>query len=94
MTLYWPTSERLPADWANPGEFIGCIPERLELTASWRFGPEATSADHQSGPAVVALLEALAARGADVRNIEIRQIISRVSATGHTVEAAVTLEPI
>ncbi len=92
MTLYWPTSEQLSPDWAEPGEFVGLLPERVELAASWRFAPDATSADHLSGPAVVAIFEALAAHHADVRDIEIRQTISRVSPSGHTVEAAVTLK--
>ena len=92
VTLYWPTSKQLPPDWAEPGEFVGHLPERLELAASWRFDPDATSTDHLSGPAVVAIFEALAARDTDVRDIEIRQTISRVSPSGHTVEAAVTLK--
>lgn len=87
--LCWPTSRPVPSGWTERGETAGTLPARTDLVAIRRVAAEGSSGSAQ--PLLAALFDALAARGADVRGMEIRQSVSQYSAGGHTLEIAAQL---
>ncbi|MGC5015202.1 MerR family transcriptional regulator [Streptosporangium sp. DT93] len=70
---------------------VGELPARTELVASWRSADGAPPPEGSVHPAVIGLFEALADRGLDLRDAEIRQSTAGQDESDVTVEVAVTI---
>lgn len=86
----WPTSRRLEAGWGDAGTTTAVLPARTELVATWRPQGDERLPEDATHPAVVALYDAVAARGLDLRAAEVRQRVLG-DERDHCVEIAVTI---
>lgn len=90
LVCCWPTVREAEPGWGGPGTEIGMLPKRTDLVARWRPQEGEELPEGYTHPAVVALFEELARRGADVRDAEVRQTVIGESADDWTVEVAIT----
>ncbi|WP_157433009.1 MerR family DNA-binding transcriptional regulator [Actinomadura rifamycini] len=88
----WPTAEPAPDGWGGPGTVVGVLPERRELVATWRSATGGPLPEGSVHPAVVALFDAVAARGVAVSHDEVRQAVLGRDEHDHSVEVSVTIE--
>lgn len=72
ILLCWATGLPAGAGWVGPEVVAGTLPRRRELTARWAGDAEQLPED-ATHPAVVALFDAIASRGLDLADQEIRQ---------------------
>lgn len=90
FVLCWATSVALPTDWAGPGEVVGVLPAGTDLVAVRHIDHDDEIANSPH-PQIVALFDALAARGEAVDGIEIRQSVHNYGQKTYTVEVAARL---
>jgi len=90
FVLCWATSVALPTDWAGPGEVVGVLPAGTDLVAIRHIDHDDEIANSPH-PQIVALFDALAARGEPVEGIEIRQSVFNYGQPTYTVEVAARL---
>lgn len=91
LALAWPTTGRAPAGWGGEGVVVDELPARTELIATWRSRLDEELPEGSVHPAVVALFDALAARGSELQPGEVRQSMPLQSEAEFAVEVAITL---
>ena len=71
--------------------FSGVLPARTELVATWRPVVAEELPAETLHPAAVGLFDAIAERGAELGNVEVRQAVIGQSADDYAVELSVTI---
>ena len=101
LLLWWPTSRRLPTGWGGPGVEVGEMPGGTELVvrlpadAANERADDADDDQARGGalhPAAVALFDAVAARGLELTDQELRQTVVDDPDGGPVVELAVRVD--
>jgi DNA-binding transcriptional MerR regulator len=87
----WPTLAEVPAGALGPDVISGTLPARTEIVAVWRPLPGEELPDGALHPAVVGLFDAIAERGDDLTDAEVRQAVRGESEDDYVVEISVTL---
>ncbi|WP_125098951.1 MerR family transcriptional regulator [Leucobacter chromiireducens] len=90
----WEVPESLGDEWTFPGDQAGTLPPRTELVATWRPENGEALPEGATHPAIIALFDALDARGIELRlgRMEVRQTVRGQDPDGFSVEVSVRVE--
>ncbi|UNK71167.1 MerR family transcriptional regulator [Microbacterium sp. H1-D42] len=91
LVCCWPTVRQADAGWGGPDTEVAVLPARTELIATWRPAAGEELPDGYTHPAVVALFEAVGARGIALSDSEVRQRVHGSSDQDWCVEVAITI---
>ncbi|WP_314146197.1 MerR family DNA-binding transcriptional regulator [uncultured Leifsonia sp.] len=87
----WPTPVEVSEEGRGPESFSALLPARTELVATWRPVDDEELSAETLHPAAVGLFDAIAERGAELGNVEVRQVVIGQSADDYAVELSVTV---
>jgi len=87
----WPTLTDVPEEVRGRESFSAVLPERTELVSTWRPENGEELPEGPLHPAAIGLFDALAERGAELGDVEVRQAIIGQSTGDYAVELSVTM---
>lgn len=87
----WPTDSDVPEEVRGPESFSAVLPARTELVATWRPAEGEEPPEGALHPAAVGLFDAIAERGVELGDVEVRQAVIGRSADDYAVELSVTV---
>ncbi|GAA3932592.1 MerR family DNA-binding transcriptional regulator [Microbacterium soli] len=87
----WPTASHVPEEARGSESFSAELPARTELVATWRPVDGEEPPEGALHPAAVGLFDAIAERGVELGDVEVRQTVIGQSADDYAVELSVTV---
>lgn len=89
----WAVPEAVVGNWCGKDDITGILPARSDLVATWRPADGEELPDSATHPAIVAIFDALGARGIDLRldRMEVHQTVRGQGEEDHAVEVSVCI---